>query len=320
MPDTMYGSLFHLLLGLVLLYAGAEALVHGSAALARRLGLSPLVIGLTVVAFGTSAPELAVSAKAALDGMDGIAMGNVIGSNIANIALVIGAAALVRPIEVHAQVVRWDIPVVIVASLLALAFAWDGHIAQLEGGILVAGLIAYLIYSVVLGRREKARAVVSEFQAEVPRELRNVWIEILLVAGGIALLVIGAGRVVEGAVAIAGYFKVSNAVIGLTLIAFGTSLPELATSVVASYKRHSDIAMGNIIGSNIFNLLGILGITALITPITVRGIHPADWVVMIALVLLLLRMLRSRYTLRRWEGADLLFIYLGYLAYLFYRR
>ena len=154
MPDTMYGSLFHLLLGLVLLYAGAEALVHGSAALARRLGLSPLVIGLTVVAFGTSAPELAVSAKAALDGMDGIAMGNVIGSNIANIALVIGAAALVRPIEVHAQVVRWDIPVVIVASLLALAFAWDGHIAQLEGGILVAGLIAQRAQRSGVGARD----------------------------------------------------------------------------------------------------------------------------------------------------------------------
>jgi cation:H+ antiporter len=315
----MYGSLFHLILGLVLLYAGAEALVHGSAALARRLGLSPLVIGLTVVAFGTSTPELAVSTKAALGGMGGIAIGNVVGSNIANIALVIGAAALVRPIEVHAQAVRWDIPVVIAASLLTLVFAWHGHLSRLEGVVLLAGLIAYLAYSVVLGRRERAREVKGEFQAEVPQAMRSVWNEMLLIAGGIALLVIGADRVVTGAVAIAGYFKVSKAVIGLTVIAFGTSLPELATSIVAAYKRHSDIAIGNIVGSNIFNLLGILGITAAIAPIDANGIRHVDWIVMIALSLLLLRMARVRYTLRRWEGADLLAIYLGYIAYLAYR-
>jgi len=315
----MYWPTFHLLLGLGLLYAGAEALVHGSSALARRLGLSPLVIGLTVVAFGTSAPELAVSAKAALEGMGGITMGNVIGSNIANIALVIGAAALVRPIEVHAQVIRLDIPIVIGASLLVIVFAWGGHLSHLEGGILLSGLIAYLIYSVVLGRRERARRVATEFQAEVPKGMSSLWNEILLMAGGIALLVVGSGQVVEGAVAIANRFGVSNAVIGLTLIALGTSLPELATSVVASYKRHSDIAMGNIIGSNIFNLLGVLGITAVITPIDVTGIYPVDWIIMIALALLLLRMLRKRYTLRRWEGADLLVIYLAYIAYLVYR-
>jgi cation:H+ antiporter len=315
----MAWPLFHLLLGLLLLYAGAEALVHGSAAFARRLGLSPLVIGLTVVAFGTSTPELAVSAKAALDGMGGIAIGNVVGSNIANIALVIGAAALVSPIEVHAQAVRRDIPVVIAASLLTLAFAWHGHLSRLEGGILLAGLIAYLAYTVVLARRERARTITGEFQAEVPEELRSVWNEVLLIAGGIALLVVGADRVVAGAVAIAGYFKVSKAVIALTVIAFGTSLPELATSIVAAYKRHSDIAIGNIIGSNIFNLLGILGITAVIAPVDATGIRHVDWLVMIALSLLLLRMARVRYTLRRWEGADLLVIYVGYIAFLAFR-
>ena len=315
----MYLPLFHLALGLLLLYAGAEALVHGSAAFARRIGLSPLVIGLTVVAFGTSTPELAVSVKAALSGMGDITLGNVIGSNIANIALVIGAAALVHPIEVHAQAVRWDIPVVIAASLLTLTFAWSGHLSRLEGGILLAGLIAYIVYSVVLGRRERARQVAGEFQAEVPQELRSIVNELLLMAGGIALLVIGADRVVVGAVAIAGLFGVSKSVIALTIIAFGTSLPELATSVVAAYKKHSDIAIGNIIGSNIFNLLGILGIAALITPINAKGIRHVDWIVMIALALLMLRMARKRYTLRRWEGADLLVIYLGYVIYLFYR-
>ncbi|HKJ83745.1 MAG TPA: hypothetical protein VJ961_07005, partial [Mariprofundaceae bacterium] len=172
---------------------------------------------------------------------------------------------------------------------------------------------------VVLGRRERARRVATEFQAEVPKGMSSLWNEILLMAGGIALLVVGSDQVVEGAVAIANRFGVSNAVIGLTLIALGTSLPELATSVVASYKRHSDIAMGNIIGSNIFNLLGVLGITSVITPINVTGIYPVDWIVMIALALLLLRMLRKRYTLRRWEGADLLVIYLAYIAYLVYR-
>jgi len=315
----MYLPLFHLALGLLLLYAGAEALVHGSAALARRIGLSPLVIGLTVVAFGTSTPELAVSVKAALSGMGDITLGNVIGSNIANIALVIGAAALVHPIEVHAQAVRWDIPVVIAASLLTLTFAWSGHISRLEGGILLAGLIAYVVYSVVLGRRERARQVAGEFQAEVPQELRSVANELLLITGGIALLVIGADRVVVGAVAIASLFGISKSVIALTVIALGTSLPELATSIVAAYKKHSDIAIGNIIGSNIFNLLGILGITALITPIDAKSIRHVDWIVMIALTLLMLRMARKRYTLRRWEGADLLVIYLGYIIYLFYR-
>jgi cation:H+ antiporter len=315
----MYLPLFYLALGLLLLYVGAEALVHGSAALARRIGLSPLVIGLTVVAFGTSTPELAVSVKAALSGMGDITLGNVIGSNIANIALVIGAAALVHPIEVHAQAVRWDIPVVIAASLLTLTFAWSGHISRLEGGILLAGLIAYLVYSVVLGRRERARQVVGEFQAEVPQELRSVANELLLITGGIALLVIGADRVVVGAVAIASLFGISKSVIALTVIAFGTSLPELATSIVAAYKKHSDIAIGNIIGSNIFNLLGILGITALITPVDAKDIRHVDWIVMIALTLLMLRMARKRYTLRRWEGADLLVIYLGYIIYLFYR-
>jgi cation:H+ antiporter len=311
--------LFYLLLGLALLYAGGEALVHGSAAYARRLGLSPLIIGLTVVAFGTSAPELAVSAKSALDGMGGIAIGNVVGSNIANIALVIGAAALVRPIEIHAQVVRRDIPVVIIASLLAFAFTWRGHLSRPVGAILLAGLIAYLAYAVVQARRERARTITAEFQAEVPQELSSIANEILLMVGGIALLVIGADRVVEGAVAIASYFKVSKAMIGLSVIAFGTSLPELATAIVAAYKRHSDIAIGNIIGSNIFNLLGVLGITAVIAPVDARGIRHIDWIVMIALTLLLLRMARRRYTLRRWEGADLLVIYFGYLAYLAYR-
>lgn len=302
--------------GLLLLYLGAESLVRGSAAFARRVGLTPLVIGLTVVAFGTSAPELAVSIDAALEGNGGLAAGNVIGSNISNIALILGVSALIAPLVVHAQVIRLDIPVMILITLLVAIASIDGSLGRLEGAALTLGLVAYLSFSVMLARRETSPEVRAEFGSDVPQATRSAWVEIALMAGGLALLVLGAEWLVDGAVTIARRFGVSDAVIGLTLVALGTSLPELATSIVAAFKRHTDLAVGNIIGSNIFNLLGILGISALVAPLKLADIRTTDWLALLAVSLLLLPLARSDSLLKRWEAVLLLCVYAGYLFYL----
>jgi cation:H+ antiporter len=302
--------------GLLLLFFGAEALVRGSAAFARRVGLTPLVIGLTVVAFGTSAPELAVSVDAALEGNGGLAAGNVIGSNITNIALILGASALITPMAVHAQVIRVDIPLMILISLLVAVACIDGSLGRIEGAALTLGLAAYLSFAVILARRETSLAVREEFGSDVPQATRSVWVEIVLMVSGLALLLLGADWLVDGAVKIARGLGVSDAIIGLTLVALGTSLPELATSIVAALKRHTDLAVGNIIGSNIFNLLGILGIAAWVMPLKLDGIHTTDWLAMIAVSVLILPLARSDSLLKRWEAVLLLVVYAGYLLYL----
>jgi cation:H+ antiporter len=302
--------------GLLLLYFGAEALVRGSAAFARRVGLTPLVIGLTVVAFGTSAPELAVSVNAALEGSGGLAAGNVIGSNISNIALILGVSALIAPLAVHAQVIRVDIPLMIVITLVTAGLSLNGTLGRLEGAALTAGLIAYLTFSVVVARRETSLAVAAEFGSDVPQATRSVWMEIGLMVGGLVLLVLGARWLVDGAVTIARSLGVSDAIIGLTLVALGTSLPELATSIVAALKRHTDLAVGNIIGSNIFNLLGILGIASMLAPLDLADIEWTDWLVTFAVSLLILPLARSDALLKRWEAVLLLAVYAGYLGYL----
>jgi cation:H+ antiporter len=302
--------------GLLLLFFGAEALVRGSAAFARRVGLTPLVIGLTVVSFGTSAPELAVSVEAALEGNGGLAAGNVIGSNISNIALILGASALITPLVVHAQIIRVDIPLMILISLLVAIACIDGSLGRLEGAALTLGLVAYLSFAVMLARRETSLAVREEFGSDVPQATRSVWVEVLLMVSGLALLLLGAEWLVEGAIKIARGLGVSDAVIGLTLVALGTSLPELATSIVAALKRHTDLAVGNIIGSNIFNLLGILGIAAWVMPLQLDDIHATDWLAMIAVSVLILPLARSDSLLKRWEAVLLLVVYAGYLLYL----
>jgi cation:H+ antiporter len=302
--------------GLLLLYLGAEALVRGSAAFARRVGLTPLVIGLTVVAFGTSAPELAVSVDATLEGSGGLAAGNVIGSNISNIALILGVSALISPLRVHAQVIRVDIPLMILISLLVAITCIDGSLGRLEGAALTLGLAAYLSFAVMLARRETSLAVRAEFGSDVPEATRSVWVEIVLMVSGLGLLLLGAEWLVDGAVTIARRLGVSDAVIGLTLVALGTSLPELATSIVAALKRHTDLAVGNIIGSNIFNLLGILGIAAWVRPLQLDDIHATDWLAMIAVSVLILPLARSDSLLKRWEAVLLLIVYAGYLLYL----
>jgi len=309
-------AILYLALGLVLLYYGAEALVRGSSSLALRLGLSPLVIGLTVVAFGTSSPELVVSLKAGLAGQGNISVGNVVGSNICNIGLILGICALVTPIATTSQIVRIDIPIMIAATAFTTFLLWDGTLGLAEGIILFALLLAYVVFSVYLARRQPTDALGAEFDTEVKASKRGLFIDLLMVAGGLVLLIFGARFLVDGAVVIARAFGWSEALIGLTVIAVGTSLPELATSLVAAVKKEADIAVGNIVGSNIFNLLGILGITAMTTPLAASGISLVDYAVMAVFALVLWPMAYHQKCITRLEGAILLAGYAAYVSWL----
>ena len=301
-----------LLLGLALLYFGAEGLVRGSASMALRLGLSPLVVGLTVVAFGTSSPELMVSLRAALAGQGDISVGNVVGSNICNIGLILGLCALITPIATSSQIVRIDIPIMLGITALALALMADGNLGHTEGIIFCAILVAYIVFSIHLARRQPADTLGTEFGEEVKISKRGLAIDILMVAGGLALLVFGARFLVDGAIIVARTYGWSEALIGLTIVAIGTSLPELATSLLAAVKKESDIAVGNIVGSNIFNLVGILGVTAIVHPLRAAGISTVDLSVMAVFAVLLWPMAYYQQRITRPEGAMLL---LGYLAY-----
>lgn len=314
----MIASISYLFLGIVLLYAGAEGLVRGSASMALRLGLTRLVVGLTIVAFGTSSPELVVSVKASLDGNGAISLGNVIGSNICNIAVILGLAALVNPLHVNAQVVRLQIPIMIAASLLLPLLLIDGRLNRLEGLLLFSGIIGYTTYTMCLARKESRERETQQNQCQDIGQVaeRKSWINVLFILSGLALLLTGARLFLSGAIEIAKYLDVNQAVIGLTIVAVGTSLPELATSLVAAIKREGDIAVGNVVGSNIFNILGILGLAALISPMEMGEISGVDLAVMIAIGLLVLPLMRSGFLLNRWEGALLLAFYAGYIYYL----
>ncbi|WP_421718345.1 calcium/sodium antiporter [Algiphilus sp.] len=299
--------------GLGLLYVGAEGLVRGSASLAGRLGLTPLVIGLTVVAFGTSMPELAVSVEAALNDRSAIALGNVVGSNIGNIGLILALAAMVTPLAVQAKVLRVDTPLVIAVSVLLLILVNDGHLGRIEGTALVAGVLAYVAFSLWSARRESA-VVHAEFAEGVPAPSGSVGRDILFVVVGLTVLVVGARMLVQGAITVAEAAGLSDAIIGLTIVAIGTSLPELAASVVAAAKGEGDIAVGNVLGSNLFNILGILGITSLIQPLESGGVGPTDLWVMVGFAVLLAPLMRTGWRIGRWEGVMLLLLYVSYLA------
>jgi cation:H+ antiporter len=301
--------------GLVLLFVGAEGLIRGSSNLAIKIGITPLVVGLTVVAFGTSTPELVVSLKAALLGNSSISLGNIIGSNIANIALILGVAAIIKPLNVHAKVIMREIPIMIGISLLLLFLLLDGEIGFIDGLIFVIGLVVYLIANVMMAHKEKNPAVEIEFKEGLKSKL-GIPISIILMIAGLGLLILGANLFVQSAIAIAKKFNVSDAIIGLTIVAIGTSLPELITSIVASYKNEADIAIGNVVGSNVFNILGILGITALIIPISSVGISNIDLGVMLFTAIILFPLSRTGFSISRFEGAFLLFGYAGYMYYL----
>ncbi len=305
----------YLIGGLVLLFIGAEGLIRGSSNLAIKIGITPLVVGLTVVAFGTSTPELVVSLKAALLGSSSISLGNIIGSNIANIALILGVAALIRPLDVNTKVIMREIPIMIGISLLLLLLLIDGELGFFDGLVFVIGLVVYLVVNVLIARKEKNPDIDSEFNEGLKSKL-GIPVSIVLMIAGLGLLIFGANLFVKSAVAIAKMFNVSDAIIGLTIVAIGTSLPELITSIVAAYKKEADIAIGNVVGSNIFNILGILGITALIIPISIVGISYVDLGVMLFTAIILFPLSRTEFSISRLEGAFLLAGYAGYVYYL----
>jgi cation:H+ antiporter len=308
----------YLIVGLVLLYFGAEFLVKGSANLATKMGVSALVVGLTVVAFGTSAPELVVSIKSGFAGKGDLAVGNVVGSNIFNIAFILGLTALVRPVKVHLNVLKIDTPIMVACSILLLIFLLDSGISRPDGIILTLGIIVYTVGTIFFARKSGETKI--DYPVEqitpTPEKKLNTFVDVILTILGFGLLVFGSRFFVDGAVDIARIIGVSEAVIGLTIVAGGTSLPELATSVIAAVKKESDIAIGNIVGSNIFNILAILGISSMITPLNSPGIDQISICFMLGVSVLLLPFMRTGFVLNRLEGAIFLLLYGGYMIYL----
>ncbi|MDY0061123.1 MAG: calcium/sodium antiporter [Myxococcota bacterium] len=303
--------------GLVLLIGGAEALVRGASGLAARLGISPLIIGLTVVAFGTSSPELAVSILAALRGQADLTIGNVVGSNLFNLLLILGLTAAILPLAVDRQLLRLDVPVMILSFLLLPLLALDGEIGRGEGLLLVAGLLIYTGALILLARK-KSTAAASPGQAPASPG-GNLLVQLVLVAGGLAALVLGSDWLVDGAVELARFLGLSELVIGLTVIAAGTSLPEVASSVVAALRGERDIAVGNVVGSCTFNILSVLGISAAVTPGSLPVAADAlalDIPAMIGVGVLCLPIFYSGYLVSRAEGFLLLGAYVVYTLYL----
>jgi cation:H+ antiporter len=318
------------LAGFVLLYFGAEWLVKGSSSLARGLGVTPIVIGLTVVAFGTSAPELVVSLISSIKGKSMIAVGNVVGSNICNIALVLGLAALFNPIKSDPSVIRRDIPIMLGISLFLLILSLNSTLGRIEGAVLFAGIIAYTVINYYLAKKEIRNANSGVMAAAIESELEEIGYiasrskQILLVIIGIVGVVGGAQMVVESAVYIMTVLGVSEKFIGLTIVAFGTSLPELATSVVAAMRGEMDISIGNLVGSNVFNIMSVLGAASLVRPIPIPGGFFEsglwiDYLVMLFTSFLPWLLMRRTFTVDRKGGALLLVCYLVYLAYLIIR-
>lgn len=308
-----------LLTGLLLLVVGGDALVRGSVALARRLGVSPLVIGLTLVGFGTSTPELITSLAAAFAGSPGIAVGNVIGSNIANILFILGLAALIFPLPTPRPALVRDGAALLLSALACLALVFHGSLARPAGLVLLILLAGYLSYTWWRESRvHDASAAMHEAEATAAEPLpARLWLALLLTTGGLALTMLGAHLLVESSVALARQAGISETLVGLTIVAVGTSLPELVTSLVAAFRRQPDVALGNVMGSNIYNVLGILGVTAVVEPIPVPSeIMAFDIWVMLAATLLLLLFAFTGWRLSRVEGAIFLSGYFGYLAYL----
>jgi len=311
-------SVLLFLLGLALLSLGAEALVRGASRFAATLGVSSLIVGLTVVAFGTSAPEFVVSMQAAVAGRPDISLGNVIGSNIFNVLLILGMSAIVSPLVVSERIVRHDVPIVIGLSSLVMLLAADGSIGSIEGAGLVALLGVYILFLIWIERRVPRRV---DLPGAPPRRRggRAAAINLLLVFLGLALLVYGSRMLVEGAVEVARLLGLSELVIGLTIVAAGTSMPELATSVVASARKEQDIAVGNIVGSNIFNLLMVLGGSAAIVdggiPVPPAA-YTFDMPVMIAVAIACLPVFFAGLKISRWEGAVFVLYYVAYVVFL----
>ncbi len=316
------------LLGFVLLVAGADVMVRGAAELASRFGIPPVVIGLTVVAFGTSAPELAVAIQSALADQADIALGNIVGSNILNILLILGLAGMITPLIVGSRIVRADVPILIAVSLILFWFAFDGRISFVEGAILFTGSIVYTVYAILSARRETfvtgleknddGNSDASTNIDDVPQH-RHPALSLLLILAGLAMLVIGADFLVTGAVAIARWLGVSELLIGLTVISIGTSLPEIATTVAAAFRGLRDMAVGNVVGSCLFNILVVTGAAAVFAPAGL-SVDPAlirfDLPVMLAATVACLPIFATGHLIARWEGVLFFFFYIAYTTYL----
>ncbi len=308
--------------GFITLLTGGEVLVRGAAGLATAMRISPLVIGLTVVAFGTSAPELAVVLQSSALGQQDVAIGNVVGSCIFNILFILGLTAVVAPLAISASLVRIELPLMIVSSVAVMVLGWDAVLGRLDGAILFGALIAYMVWTVVQARRERREfqeAVANQVRLPRIKWLRAVGMELALVLIGLVLLSLGSRWTVVGAVDIARMLGVSELLIGLTIVAIGTSLPEVVTSVVAGIRGRSDIAVGNLVGSNIFNLLCVLGLGGLLVrhgiAVSPEALH-LDIPVMIGVAVACLPIFWTRYRVDRWEGSVLFACYLAYTAYI----
>jgi cation:H+ antiporter len=326
--------LFLFIAGLVCLVVGANLLVRGASKLALSFGISPLVVGLTIVAFGTSAPEVAVSVVSVLEGKTDMAMGNVVGSNIFNVLFILGLSALIVPLVVHRQLIRQEVPIMFGVTLLMALMVWDGRLNLVESSLLVVLLVVYTVFLVVQSRRETAAnqaAVqastqgVDEFEAELQASPPGAWdaklpAQLALIAVGLTLLVLGSDWLVGAAVVFAKALGVSDVVIALTIVAAGTSMPEVATSIAAALKGERDIAVGNVVGSNIFNILGCLGISGVVAGGAGLVVAPSllafDIWVMLAVALACLPMFITGGEIARWEGGVFAGYYVAYVAYL----
>lgn len=310
-----------LVLGLVVLTVGAELLVRGSSRLSLAMGISPLVVGLTVVAYGTSAPELFVSLQSSFAGQPDVALGNVLGSNIFNVLFILGLSAIIVPLRVSQQLIRFDVPLMVGLSFLVAVLALDGSIGRLDGLLLVGGLVSYSMLAIATSRREQA-GIQAEYEAEfgVGKEVQSggkVVMNLLLVAAGLGLLVLGSHWFVDSAIVIARQLGVSELVIGLTIVAAGTSMPELATSIMAAIRGERDIAVGNVVGSSLFNILGVLGLSSLVSANGVRVSAAAfqmDIPVMIAVAVACLPVFFAGHRISRWNGIMFFAYYWAYTA------
>ena len=312
LPSALWFQLVLIVVGVILVLWGADRLTDGAVALAERARIPQIVIGLTIVALGTSAPEFCVSLVSALKGTADLAVGNVVGSNIFNTMLIVGAAAMVAPMTILPSTVRKDIPVTILSSIaLAVMVLIDGNISYLDAAILFAGFLAFMWITL---RGAKGSHAIEQEQAA--SKGYSVLKAIGMLSLGLVCLIVGSNFFVDGATKVAEALNVSEAVIGLTIVAGGTSLPELATSIVAARKGNSGIAIGNVLGSNVMNILLILGGAGLICPMTVNGITAIDLMVLVVSIFLLWLFSRTRYTVERWEGGVLTLLFLGYMAWL----
>lgn len=313
MPQVLI-NLLYIAAGTAALYYGAEFLIKGGVAIARKAGVSSMVIGLTLVAFATSAPELVVSISAGLSGSSDIALGNVIGSNICNIALILGLCGCISPLPVDRKLFRFDLPVMVLSTIVLALLCFKGaEIGRPAGALLFAGLLGYTGWNIYSSKKENTPSSEEE-KEKTPG--RPILVSILLAGVGLGLLISGAHFFLEGAKYIAKLFNLSDAVIGLTVVAVGTSLPELATSLVAAIKKEQDIAIGNVVGSNIFNILGIIGLAPLVRPLSNYAINTVDLGMMLLCTVGLLPIMRTNWKISRAESALMLTLYAAYTAYL----